>query len=100
MKAKYLRMMRKTELGPYPQADFLTRQRRGVARKHSLLILVVAFALAAIAGVGDGRAEPGVSVPAAQAAPGSYELSFLTSSGVPVTSTCRAGIGSQSARRE
>lgn len=77
MKGKYPRMMREAELGPCSQVDFLTRRGREVARKTSHLILIVAFALAALAGLGAVVADPSVTVLAAQPAIGIYELSFF-----------------------
>lgn len=77
MKGKYLRMLREVEFGPYPQVDSLIRQGREVARKHSLLTVAVAFALAALAGLGAALARPSVTVTAAQATAGSYVISCL-----------------------
>jgi len=85
MKGKYLRMLREVEFGPYPQVDFLIRQGREVARKHSLLILPVAFALAALAGLGAVVAGSNTTVRAANTVPGLYELSFDTTGPVPLT---------------
>jgi hypothetical protein len=83
MKGKYLRMMREVVLGPYPQVDLLVRQGRVVARKHSLLILTVAFA--ALAGLGAVVAGSSSTVLAANTVPGLYELSFDTTGPVPLT---------------
>ncbi len=77
MKGKYLRMMKEAELGPYPQVDFLIRQGREVARKHRLQIFIVAFTLAALAGLGAVVADSSVTVLAAPSATGIYVLSFL-----------------------
>ena len=74
---KYLRMLREVEFGPYPQVDSLIRQGREVARKHSLLILIVAFALAALSGLSAAVAGSNTTVLAAQAVSGIYDLSFL-----------------------
>src|SRR5260370_2747472 len=85
MKGKYLRMLREVEFGPYPQVDFLIRQGREVARQHSLLILPVAFALAALSGLGAVVAGSNTTVRAANTVPGLYELSFHTTGPVPLT---------------
>jgi hypothetical protein len=75
MKHKHLRMMREAELGPHPQLDFLIRKGRQVARKHSLLILIVA--LAALAGLGAVIVSSNTTVLAAPTVSGIYELSFF-----------------------
>ncbi len=77
MKDKYLRMMKEVELGPYPQVGLLIQSGREVARKHSLLIFIVAFALAALAGLGAVVADPRVTVLAAPTVQGIYDLSFF-----------------------
>jgi hypothetical protein len=77
MKGKYLRKIREVELGPYPQVDFRILQGRGIAWKRLLLILTVAFVLAALAGLGVVVAGSNTTVLAAQSAPGIYELSFF-----------------------
>ena len=82
---KYLRMSREVEFGPYPQVDSLIRQGREVARKTSLVILTVAFALAALAGLGAVVAGSNTTVLAANTVPGLYELSFDTTGPVPLT---------------
>ena len=70
-------------MGPYPQVDSLIRRGREVARKHSLLIFTVAFALAALAGLGAVVAGSNTTVLAANT--GLYELSFDTTGPVPLT---------------
>jgi len=74
------------ELSPHPQLDFLIRKERQVERKHRLQIFIGTFALAALAGLGAVIVDPSVAVLAAQAVPGSYELSFQKTNGEPVTS--------------
>src|SRR5260370_40105549 len=89
MKGKYLRMLRETELGsysesgPYPQVGLLIQRGREVAKKHSLLILPVAFALAALAGLGAVVAGSNTTVRAANTVPALYQLSFHTTRPVP-----------------
>ncbi len=75
MKHKYLKIVRGPS--PHSQLDFLIRKGRQVARKHRLQIFIATFALAALAGLGAVVADPSVTVPAAQAAAGFYELSFF-----------------------
>src|SRR5260370_34609729 len=99
MKGKYLRMLREVGFGPYRQVDFLMRQGREVARKHSLLILPVAFALAALAGRGAVVAGSNTTVRAANTVPGLYELSFDTTGAVPLTNN-RRPVGQELVRIE
>jgi hypothetical protein len=82
MKGKCLRMIREAELGPYSQVDFLTRNGREVARKHSPLIFIAAFALAALVGFGavvaDASSVTAFVGSAPGAAVGTYQISCLT----------------------
>jgi hypothetical protein len=75
---KYLRMLREVEFGPYPQVDSLIRHRREVPRRHFLPTLVVVLALAGLAGLNTAVADPSVTVLAAGAATGVYQISCLT----------------------
>jgi hypothetical protein len=78
MQHQFSKMMR--GLSPHPQLDFLIRKGRQVARKHPLLILIIALVLAASL--------------AAQGVLGSYILSFQDTNGNPVTTlpVCTAAV--------
>jgi len=92
MKGKYLRMTKETGLGPYPQVDYSIQHVRGVVRKHSLLVLVIAFALA---GLGTAVADPSTTVLAAQSLQGFYVISFSTTGPVPITTDNQLPVGEE-----
>ena len=77
MRDKFLSIMRKVELGPYPRVDFIVRQAREVVRRHSLVILIVVLALSGLVRFGVAAADPSIAGHAAVAAPGTYVISCL-----------------------
>ena len=77
MRDKYLRIMREAELGPYHRVDFMIRQGREVARRYSLVILIVVLTLLGFARLDEAVADSSVTVFAAQAPLGSYVISCL-----------------------
>lgn len=79
MNRKNLSMMK--ELAQGPKVGFPTRRWREVTRGHSLVILIFAFALVALTGIGAIVADPSVWVLAA--APGTYQISCLTTGPTP-----------------
>jgi hypothetical protein len=82
MKVKYRRMKSAVELRPYPQVDFLIQHGRRGARKHLPPIVIVALALAGLAGL-TAVADPSVTVLAAGATTGVYQISCLTTAPTP-----------------
>src|SRR5215831_216130 len=77
MRDKFLNIMRRFELGPFPRVDFMVRQARGVVRRHSLVILIVVLALSGLARLDAAVANSSVTAFAAQAPPDSYVISCL-----------------------